>query len=114
MVPCPTGPLLPPRWVWWSPESVVESAEIGEAEVIIVPGLAGTAQGVRLGQGGGWYDRTLMDANPRAPRWILLNDCEVLPHIPRDPWDQTVTAIITEDRWIDCAGDPPTGVNQRT
>ena len=39
---------------------------IGQAQVIIVPALAVDTSGARLGQGGGWYDRALDNADPEA------------------------------------------------
>ena len=83
-------------------------AALAQAEVIVLPGLAGTTSGGRLGRGGGWYDRALRHAGAAAPRWLLLYDDEVLPDLPTEPHDQAVTALVTERRWIDCrpAGSP--------
>ncbi|MDR1388293.1 MAG: 5-formyltetrahydrofolate cyclo-ligase [Propionibacteriaceae bacterium] len=80
-------------------------AGLARADLIVLPGLAGTPSGVRLGQGGGWYDRALGWARPAAPRWLMLNADEVLDQLPGQPWDQPVDAIVTERDWIDC----PTG-----
>lgn len=106
----------PPRWAWWSGEPMIagfagipmpagppEAPDIlGSADLIILPGLAGTTQGVRLGQGGGWYDRALDQARPGTPRWLLLNDSEVLDWLPSEASDQPVTALVTERRWVEC------------
>lgn len=82
---------------------VADATELARADVIWLPGLAGTAAGDRLGRGGGWYDRALLYARPGVPRWLLLWDDEVLPTLPIEDHDQTVTALVTERRWIDCS-----------
>ena len=105
-----------PRWCWWSGEPMTSGyagiptpvappqppAVLGRADLIILPGLAGTTAGVRLGQGGGWYDRALAHARADAPRWLLLNDSEIVDDLPADDWDQPVTDLVTEQRWTDC------------
>ena len=108
-----------PRWCWWAgeplaagyaciptPDSPCAPVDVlSGADLIILPGLAGTSSGVRLGRGGGWYDRALLHARTATPRWLLLNDTEVRDHLPADPWDQCVTALVTERRWIDCRSE---------
>ncbi|MDR2973374.1 MAG: 5-formyltetrahydrofolate cyclo-ligase [Propionibacteriaceae bacterium] len=105
------------RWAWWHGEPMtqgrfgiaqplgpVQPAEaLSQVDLIILPGLAGTRDGRRLGRGGGWYDRALRHADPTVERWLLLNDDEVLPDLPTDPWDQPVDVIVTQRRWIRCA-----------
>lgn len=86
-IPEPTGDRLP-------------ADAIGRAEVVLCPGLAGTAVGARLGRGGGWYDRALPSAD--GPVILLLNDDEVLDRLPTEPHDHRVDAIVTPTRWIDC------------
>jgi 5-formyltetrahydrofolate cyclo-ligase len=121
--PRPGAPARQPRWasahlgtreVPWSavkaglrgmrePIADGEPENLGEADLVVMPGLAGTVSGGRLGTGGGWYDRALQYAQPDVPRWLLLNDDEVLDDLPMDDWDQRVDAIITESRFITCS-----------
>lgn len=77
-------------------------AGIETADLIWIAGLAATRTGVRLGKGGGWYDRTLVHRRPGATVGVLLNDCEIVPQLPSDPWDQPVDLIVTESRIIKC------------
>lgn len=78
---------------------------IGEADLIVVPALAVSLDGTRLGQGGGWYDRTLPHRAPLAPVAAVVFDDEVLApgSIPREEHDVRVDAIITPTRVIDIA-----------
>ena len=78
---------------------------IGEADLIVVPALAVSLDGTRLGQGGGWYDRTLPHRAPLAPVAAVVFDDEVLApgSIPREVHDVRVDAIITPTRVIGIA-----------
>jgi 5-formyltetrahydrofolate cyclo-ligase len=68
---------------------------IGAADVVVVPGLAADRHGVRLGRGGGSYDRALARVPPGRPVLVLLYDGEVLPAVPADPHDRRITAAVT-------------------
>ncbi|WP_263980439.1 5-formyltetrahydrofolate cyclo-ligase [Streptomyces naphthomycinicus] len=68
------------------------------ADVVLLPGLAVDARGMRLGRGGGSYDRVLArleraDARPRLV--VLLYDTEVVAHVPAEPHDKPVHAVVT-------------------
>jgi len=93
----------PPSWGAETTGDTRGPEALAEANLIILPGLAGTNHGLRLGRGGGWYDRALLQAQPGVPRWLLLYDDEILPDLPAEQHDQLVTALVTERRWIDCS-----------
>jgi 5-formyltetrahydrofolate cyclo-ligase len=70
---------------------------IRDAQVVIVPALAVSRDGVRLGRGGGSYDRALVRASTSAPVLALLHDGELLPPgaVPSEPHDRLVQAAAT-------------------
>lgn len=70
-----------------------------QAEVVLLPATAVDLGGVRLGQGGGYYDRALADlpATGRPLLVAVVYDDEVLPagQIPRDDHDVLVDGMLT-------------------
>ncbi len=63
--------------------------------VWIVPGLAFTRDGRRLGHGGGWYDRFLSAAAPSAFTLAVAHPFQVVDDIPTDPHDRRVDGVVT-------------------
>ena len=99
-----------PDWAWYTGRDHLKASWRGilqptgpqlgagvlvRAEWIWVPGLAATRAGHRLGTGGGWYDRALLKASPRARIGILLHDGEVVDEVPTEPWDRRVQFLLT-------------------
>jgi 5-formyltetrahydrofolate cyclo-ligase len=74
---------------------------VATADVVVVPGLAVSAAGERLGQGGGSYDRALGRVPVGTPVVCLLYDGEVGLEVPVDDHDRRVTAAATPSRWHD-------------
>lgn len=70
-------------------------AAVGAAELVVVPALAVDRRGVRLGRGGGSYDRALSRVSARALVVALLDDGELLPALPAEPHDRPVDAVLT-------------------
>jgi 5-formyltetrahydrofolate cyclo-ligase len=77
----PTGPRLGP-------------SALATADAVLVPALAVDHRGVRLGRGGGYYDRALAALPPGARLAALLHDGELVERLPADPWDTTVTSVV--------------------
>lgn len=65
------------------------------ADLILVPALAVSAIGARLGTGGGWYDRALAHRRADVPLVALVGDDEVLADLPVEPHDRGVEYVST-------------------
>lgn len=68
---------------------------IATAEAILVPALGVDAQGVRLGRGGGHYDRSLPLAAPEAVLIGVVRDEEFVDALPGEPHDVRLDAVLT-------------------
>jgi 5-formyltetrahydrofolate cyclo-ligase len=68
---------------------------VREASLVIVPAVAVDRSGVRLGRGGGSYDRLLARLDPLTLTVALLHDGELVETVPAEPHDRTVRAVIT-------------------
>lgn len=75
-------------------------------DAVLMPLLGFDAQGSRLGQGGGWYDRTL-GRHPFKPyRLGFAYAAQAVPALPREPWDVPLHAVATEHGIIRFPRDP--------
>lgn len=73
------------------------------ADVVIAPALAVDTRGVRLGQGGGWYDRVLTHARPGTKVVAIVFPEEVYDAaerpLPFEQHDRPVHAVATTADW---------------
>ncbi|MEV6950869.1 5-formyltetrahydrofolate cyclo-ligase [Streptomyces sp. NPDC051183] len=68
------------------------------ADAVLLPGLAVDRRGMRLGRGGGSYDRVLERlerAGAHPALVVLLYDEEVVARVPEEPHDHPVQAVAT-------------------
>jgi 5-formyltetrahydrofolate cyclo-ligase len=70
---------------------------IRTADALIVPGLAVAGDGMRLGRGGGSYDRVLDRVTPGTFVCLVLNSEELLDSVPHEGHDRRVGAVATEE-----------------
>jgi 5-formyltetrahydrofolate cyclo-ligase len=118
------------RWVRLLPDSPLASGPMGireprgepddatvlaAAHVLFLPGLAVDHEGGRMGQGGGFYDRTLAAVPTRDEggplRVIVLFDDEIRDDVPVEPHDCRVDAALTPGGvvWFGPRGEAPSG-----
>ncbi len=67
--------------------------------VVVVPGVAFTMRGERMGRGGGHYDRLLAELTELAPHAIsvgLAFSFQLLDHLPQSGWDRQLNFVVTE------------------
>ncbi len=67
-----------------------------EIDIVLVPGVGFDAKGVRLGYGGGYYDRFLRLLPARTPFGGLAFHTQIVPSIPRLPHDIRMPFVVTE------------------
>ncbi|MCP3820380.1 5-formyltetrahydrofolate cyclo-ligase [Streptomyces sp. A3M-1-3] len=84
--------LLEPAGARLGPDAVLS------AGAVLLPGLAVDSRGMRLGRGGGSYDRVLARlarAGAHPALVVLLYDNEVVARVPEEPHDHPVHAVVT-------------------
>jgi 5-formyltetrahydrofolate cyclo-ligase len=69
---------------------------IGTADVVLCPGVAVDRTGMRLGRGGGSYDRALGRVPVGTFVCTLLYDGEIVDRVPAAAHDRRVTAVVTQ------------------
>ena len=67
-----------------------------EVEAWLVPGLAFTRDGKRLGYGGGWYDRLLAGALKDSLKLGIAHAFQVVDDLPSEPHDIWLTGVIDD------------------
>src|SRR5262245_32094507 len=92
--------LAPARFGLLEPVDRLGVDAVATADVVLVPGLAVSATGDRLGQGGGCYDRALGRVPVGTPVACLLYDGEVGLDVPVDPHDRPVNVADTPTRLV--------------
>ena len=72
----------------------VDPASVGFA---LVPGVAFDRSGLRLGYGGGFYDRLLKDGLPNSTPLVSgAFEVQIVDEVPVDPHDAPVDTVVTE------------------
>jgi 5-formyltetrahydrofolate cyclo-ligase len=92
--------------LWGIREPIVERCErlavLNEVEFALLPGVAFSRNGARLGYGGGFYDK-LLARMPHKPALVAAAFAlQIVEQIPQEATDVKVEWIITEQEIIPC------------
>ncbi|MDP2143111.1 MAG: 5-formyltetrahydrofolate cyclo-ligase [Gallionella sp.] len=95
--------------LWGIREPVVERCErletLNEVEFALLPGVAFTRGGARLGYGGGFYDKLLAGSDAGRERPVLVAAAfalQIVEQLPQEATDIKVERIVTEQETIAC------------
>jgi len=92
--------------LWEIREPIVERCERltnpNEVEFALLPGVAFTRDGARLGYGGGYYDKLLGSMALRPALAAAAFSLQIVEQIPQESTDVRVGWIITEQETIAC------------
>jgi len=111
-LPVIEGPARPLAFHLWRPDCALVAGPFGAAipadaapmtpEVLIVPLLAFDRRRVRLGYGGGFYDRTLAMLRARGPVLAvgLAYAAQEVALLPAEATDEALDAVVTEDEVV--------------
>ncbi|MFH2003303.1 MAG: 5-formyltetrahydrofolate cyclo-ligase [Bacteroidota bacterium] len=83
---------------YWEP-NIALNENMDDIDLVIVPSVAISVHGMRVGYGGGYYDKLLKDTF--APKIVLAFELQIFDYIETDPRNVRVDKIITERRIID-------------
>ena len=75
------------------PQSGVK-VEACEIDAVVVPGLAFTVDGARMGRGKGYYDKYLSQSDFAALKIGVCYHEQIIPHIPTEPHDVPMDVVI--------------------
>lgn len=77
--------------------SAVPPVDPAAIDVVVVPGLAFTTAGERLGQGGGWYDRVLAQLRDDALTVGVCFEAQIVGAVPSEPHDVVLDVVVSEE-----------------
>lgn len=79
-----------------------EPAELSQVEFILLPGVAFSRDGARLGYGGGFYDKLLARLQHAPALVAAAYSVQLVPEVPQEATDRKVEWLVTEKESIHC------------
>jgi len=86
------------------PHATLPRIDAATIDWVLVPGVAFSPDGRRLGYGGGYYDRLMIMLCPATPRVAGAFDVQIAQRIPAASHDLAVEVIVTESRILSAPG----------
>ena len=77
---------------------------VRRAGLVLLPALAADRSGVRLGQGGGFYDRTLPLVDASVQLVVVLDEGELVDALPAEQHDRRVTVALLPETGVTMLG----------
>jgi 5-formyltetrahydrofolate cyclo-ligase len=93
--------LEPPRERWGEPGREFQPEKM---DLVIVPGVAFSRAGARMGNGQGYYDRLLQRVRPDCPLIALAYECQLFDNLIVDAHDVFMDKVVTERAVYDGRG----------
>jgi len=92
------GDLAASRWGLREPTSA-PGVPVSEIDIVLVPGVAFSRDGGRLGRGGGYYDRFLAQPSLKARRIGVCFEAQIVENVPLEDHDERMDEVLTENGW---------------
>ena len=73
---------------------------VNDVDLLVIPAAAVGRNGMRLGWGRGFFDKTLGSMEGCPPVYAVIYDSELLDEVPSDLHDQPVTGVVTPTRTL--------------
>ncbi|HOW50502.1 MAG TPA: 5-formyltetrahydrofolate cyclo-ligase [bacterium] len=78
------------------PAATAQRCPVAAIDLFLVPGVAFSRAGERIGYGGGYYDATLRERRPGAPAIGVGFDLQIVPEGFSDEYDTAIDGFVTE------------------
>ena len=96
--------LQPSYYGLLEPSYTAAAVSLSELDLVVVPGIVFSADGYRIGYGGGYYDR-LLARRGDIPTIGLAFELQVVGSVPQDSHDIPVHFLVTEKGIRECRAD---------
>jgi 5-formyltetrahydrofolate cyclo-ligase len=91
----------PPRERWGEPGKEIDPAAL---DLVMVPGVAFSREGGRLGNGQGYYDRLLEQVRPDCRLIAVCYESQLFDDLSLSPRDVFMDKLVTEKALYECRG----------